>query len=121
MTAFVRPFLQEVESMDAWKAFQAFRARHRSDVAARLVGYAVLVQKFGWPFVETLVSRQTVARLRKEFGEAGVDPSELDFSDLGVPQMVMEELRRESAKAAAWLDADTPAEELDVFEVEELA
>jgi hypothetical protein len=79
LSAFVAPYVKEVEELDLYTAFQRFRARNRSGTSMTMVGYALMVQHFGWEFLEGQITRQGLWKVRKRFEEAGVDPMELEW------------------------------------------
>lgn len=92
MVELVDKVFEELVDVDAMKAFWAFKAGdRRSDYAGRMIGYAYLVQRFGWEFLDGVVDRVTVYRVRKEFRRVGIDPMEVDFTQ-GGPVDALEEL-----------------------------
>lgn len=80
MVALVDRVIEEAVDVDAMRAFWAFKAGdRRSDYAGRMLGYALLVQRFGWSFLDGVLDRVSVYRVRKEFERVGIQPEEIEF------------------------------------------
>jgi hypothetical protein len=77
----IEPFAKEVEDVKLYEAFKTFRGHFRSDRAASLVGWAMLVRAFGWESLEPFLSRQSIWKLRRDLQTAGVDPQELEWEE----------------------------------------
>lgn len=64
----------------AWEAFQRLHVDNRTDVAGRLLGYAYMMQRFGgWGWLEGVMSRQGVYKVRKQLEMVGIDPMAIEF------------------------------------------
>lgn len=111
----VRPLAKEVEELEAMKAFWAFKSDgRRSDFAMRMLGYAWVVQRLGWGFLEDQLSRQGVWKVRKEFERVGIHPEDIEFGQVS-PAVGLQELARSggaqiAGKAAELLDEEFPLE-----------
>lgn len=104
----VEPVIAEVDDMHAFKAFMAFKAGdRRSDYAARMVGFAALVQRLGWDGVAEFYSRSTLWRIRQEYERVGIRPEDIEFGPSSSEAAYLQEVatdRKERGAAALALD-----------------
>lgn len=119
----MRPFLgrigRVVEEVDveAWEAFQRFKGSgKRSNRAASLVGYAFVIQRLGWGYLEEVMTRQGAWKVRKEFEALGIDPLSIEFTKSS-PAPYLGEVAKErsivGATAGNILDREFPEVEED--------
>lgn len=108
----------EVVEVDAWEAFQRFKAGgKRSNRAGALIGYVWVVQRLGWGYLEDMLSRQAIWQIKRDLREAGVDPLTVEFA--GKPRYGLVEIAREQKRTPMGAHAERMADEEDELELED--